>query len=250
MEVLKGELCAPLVGGACLNHRTVGIGGVTKLFSEVEFLIGVAAEVVMAGKLNGGGVWCVGLNDDFSFKLTTSCPTCDLGEQLEGALTGAEIGNVQAKVRVEHTNERDIGEVQAFGDHLGADDDVDFALAKFLQGFTQGVFTAHGVGVDACDSCLWEYFFDDALYLLGAVALAADGGVSTLGAFLGGQCLVATHVADEAVISAVIGERDSTVAALANMTTAGALHGAGESTAIEKQDDLLSLGKLNLHTAT
>ena len=157
---------------------------------------------------------------------------------------------MQAEVCVEHTNERDIGEVQAFGDHLGADDDVDFALAKFLQGFTQGVFTAHGVGVDACDSCLWEYFFDDALYLLGAVALAADGGVTTLGTFLGGQCLVATHVADEAVISAVIGERDSTVAALANMTTAGTLHGAGESTAIEKQDDLLSLGKLNLHTAT
>ena len=80
VEVLQRELCAPLVGGACLNHRTVGVGGVTKLFSEVEFLIGVAAEVVMAGKLNGGGVWCVGLNDDFSFKLTTSGPTCDLGE--------------------------------------------------------------------------------------------------------------------------------------------------------------------------
>ena len=57
-------------------------------------------------------------------------------------------------------------------------------------------------------------------------------------------------MADEAVISAVIGERDSTVAALANMTAAGALHGAGESTAIEKEDDLLSLGKLNFHTAT
>ena len=156
---------------------------------------------------------------------------------------------MQAEVRVEHAYEGDIGEVQAFGDHLGADDDVDFALAKFLQGITQRVFTAHGVGVDACDSCLWEYFFDDTLYLLGAVALAADGGVSTLGAFLGGQCLVATHVADEAFISAVIGERDSAVAALADMAASRALHGAGESTAIEKQDDLLSLGKLDLHTA-
>ena len=237
------------MGGACLNHRAVGEGGVAKLFSEVELLVGVAAEVVMAGKLNGGGVWCVGLDDDFSFKLTTSGPTCDLGEQLEGALTGAEIGNVQAEVCVEHTNEGDIGEVQAFGDHLGADDDVDFALAKFLQGITQRVFTAHGVGVDACDSCLWEYFFDDTLYLLGAVALAADGGVSTLGAFLGGQCLVATHVADEAFISAVIGERDSAVATLADMAASRALHGAGESAAIEKQDDLLSLGKLGFHAA-
>jgi len=80
MEVLQGELCAPLVGGACLNYGTVGIGRVTKLFPEVELLVGVAAEVVMAGKLNGGGVWCVGLDDDFSFKLATSRSTCDLGE--------------------------------------------------------------------------------------------------------------------------------------------------------------------------
>ena len=141
---------------------------------------------------------------------------------------------MQAKVRVENTNEGDIGEVQAFGDHLGADDDVDFTLAKFLQGITQGVFTAHGVGVDACDSCLWEDLFDDTLYLFGAIALAADGGVSTLGAFLGGQCLVATHVADEAVISAVIGKRDRTMAAFADMATAGALNRAGKSTSIEE----------------
>ena len=79
--------------------------------------------------------------------------------------------------------------------------------------------------------------------------MAADGGVSTLGAFLRRQGLVATHVADEAFISAVIGERDSAVAALADMAAAGALHGAGKAAAVEKQDDLLSLGKLAFHAA-
>ena len=93
---------------------------------------------------------------------------------------------MQAEVRVEHADEGDIGKVQAFGDHLGADDDVDFALAEFSQGITQGVFAAHGVGVDASDPCLWEYLFEHPFDLFGAVALAADGGVSALGAFLGG----------------------------------------------------------------
>ena len=58
-----------------------------------------------------------------------------------------------------------------------------------------------------------------------------------------------THVADEAVVCAVIGERDSAVAALADMTAAGALHGSSEPATVKKQDDLLSLGKLELHAA-
>lgn len=80
VEVLEGELGAPLVGGAGLNDRAVTEWRVAKLLSKVEFLIGVAAEVMMAGELNGGGVWCVGLDDDFTLELTTSRPTCDLGE--------------------------------------------------------------------------------------------------------------------------------------------------------------------------
>ena len=102
------------------------------MFSKVELLISVSEEVVVASELDRGGVWCVGLNDDFTLELTAASSPGNLSQQLKGALAGAEIGNMQAEVCVEYANERDIGEVKPFSDHLGADDDVEFALAKFL----------------------------------------------------------------------------------------------------------------------
>ncbi len=45
----------------------MGEGGELELISELEFLFGVAFEVVVAGELDGWGVWGEGLYDDFSF---------------------------------------------------------------------------------------------------------------------------------------------------------------------------------------
>ena len=44
----------------------------------------------------------------------------ELGDQREGALLGAEVGEAQRRVGVEHHAQHDIGEVVALGDHLGA----------------------------------------------------------------------------------------------------------------------------------
>ena len=186
-------------------------------------------------------MWCVGLNDDFALEFATTCTASDLGEELKGALASAKIWHMQTEVCVEHSYEGDVGKVEAFGDHLGADDDVDFTLAEFLQGITERVFAAHGIGVDAGDSCLWKYFFDDTFNLLSAVALAANSCVATLRTFFWWEGLVTTHVADEPVITSVVGERNGTMATFADVATAWALNGAGESTTIEKQDDLLTL---------
>ena len=160
MEVLQGELSAALVAGASLDQGTVGEGRVAELFSEVELLVSVAEEVVVAGELDGGRVRGEGLDDDFALELTTASPAGDLGQQLEGALTGAEIGNMQAEVGIQYADQSDVGEMQALGNHLGANDDIDLALAELSQGVAQGVLAAHGVRIDAGDACLRENFFD------------------------------------------------------------------------------------------
>ena len=70
------------------------------------------------------------LYNDLSLKLTAPCPTRYLGEKLESAFAGSEIRHVQSEIRVKDSNEGDIGEMETFGNHLGADDDVDFSLVK------------------------------------------------------------------------------------------------------------------------
>jgi hypothetical protein len=47
-----------------------------------------------------------------------------LREELEGPFGGAEVGYAEADVGVDEADEGDVGDVVAFGDHLGADQDV------------------------------------------------------------------------------------------------------------------------------
>ena len=181
-----------------------------------------------------------GLDDDFAFEFTASGTSGDLGDELEGALAGAEIGDVEAEVGVEDSDEGDVGEMQALGDHLGADKDVDFLGFEFPEDVFEGVFAAHGIGIDAGEAGFGEDFLEDFLDLLGAVSLEGDAGIFALRTFPWDDGLVAADVADEALIGAVVGEGDGAVRALADMAAAVALQGAGEAAAVEEKDGLLA----------
>ena len=51
-------------------------------------------------------------------------------------LRRAKIGDVKRSVQAEHADEGDRGEMETFGDHLGADEDVGFMGAElFEEGF-------------------------------------------------------------------------------------------------------------------
>ena len=54
-----------------------------------------------------------------------------LGDEREGALLGAEVGEAQGRVGVEHDAEVDVGEVVALGHHLRADE---HAARRLLEG--------------------------------------------------------------------------------------------------------------------
>ena len=181
-----------------------------------------------------------GLDDDFAFEFAASGATGDLGDELEGALAGAEVGDVEAEVGVEDSHEGDVGEMQAFGDHLGADEDIDFLGFEFPKDVFECVFAAHGIGIDAGEASFWEDFLQDFLDLLGAVSLKGDTRIFTLRAFLWDDGLVTADVADESLIGAVVGEGDGAVRALAGVAAGVALEGAGEAAAVEEKDGLLA----------
>lgn len=239
MEGLEGEFGAALVGGAGGEDSAVGEGREGKLAAHFHFLLGVAIEVVLAGELNAGAVGSEGLDDDFALEFAAPGAPGDLGDELKGALAGAEVRDVEAEVCVKDSHQGDVGKMEAFGDHLGADEDVDFLGFEFAEDVLEGVFAAHGIGIDAGEFCFGEDFLEDFLDFLGAVALEGDAGVFAFWAFFGDDGLVAADVADEAFIGAVVGEGDCAVGALAGVAAAVALERAGEASAVEEEDGLL-----------
>ena len=82
-----------------VQQRAVGEGREAELAAELEFLLGVAVEVVVAGELDGGRVGGEGLDDHLALEFAAAGASGDLGEQLEGALAGAEIGDVERRGR-------------------------------------------------------------------------------------------------------------------------------------------------------
>lgn len=180
------------------------------------------------------------MDEDFAFEFAASGAPGDLGEELEGALGGAEVGDVEADVGVEDTDEGDVGEVEAFGDHLGADEDVDFFRFEGEQGVAEGVFFAHDVGIDAGEAGFGEEFGEDFFDFLGAVSLEGDAGVVAGGAFAGDYGLVAADVADEAFVGAVVGKGEGAVGAVDDVTAGVALERAGKAAAVEEEDGLLA----------
>lgn len=180
-----------------------------------------------------------GLDDDFARHFSTSGAASDLSEELESALACAEVGSVKGEVGIEDADEGDIGKVEPFGDHLGAEENIDLLRAEVAEGIAKGVFLAGGIGIESRDLCAFENFVEDHLGFFSSVALEADGGIAAFGAELGDDGLVTTNVTDESFLRAVVGERDGAVIALDDMTAGRTLKGAGEAAAVEEEDDLL-----------
>ena len=66
----------------------------------------------------------VALEDDLAGQVRAPGPSCHLGEELERALGGAEVGQAEAHVRVHDADQGHAWKVVALRDHLGADEDV------------------------------------------------------------------------------------------------------------------------------
>lgn len=238
VDLLCGEGGELLVFGAYADENKVREGRIVPLAPELDFLVTESSEIVMTCKLNARMMGCKGLHKDFALDFAASRPACNLGEELEGAFARSEIWHLEADVGIDDSDEGDAGEIESFGNHLGADKDVDFAGAKCAKGLTESAFPLHDVGVHAFHDCFWEDFRDGVLDFFGARSAVFNAGVVALAARFWGDCDVAADVADDAVDVAVVSQRDGAVTTFFDVATAFAQEGCGESTAVEKKNGL------------
>ena len=154
---------------------------------------------------------------------------------------------MKGEVCIENSCQGDIGEIETLGDHLGAKQNVDLAGSEVTQCITEGVFLAGCIGIEAGESRSGKYLFENFLYLLCSISLKEDRAVMAFWAGLRDDGLVSTEMADQPLFGPVVGERDSAVLALADVPTAGALERAGKTTAVEEENDLLTLFQFFFH---
>src|SRR5260370_10504705 len=93
----------------------------------------VEARVVVAPReLNGVVFGVVSLQHDFTWHLAPPGAAGNLGQQLECALSGAEIGEAQGIVGAHNTHERDTVHVMPFRYTLSAHQQIDLTAAKLV----------------------------------------------------------------------------------------------------------------------
>jgi hypothetical protein len=182
----------------------------------------------------------VGLHDDAARELAAASASGDLRDELEGALRGAEIRQVERAVGVDDADQRDAREVEALGDHLRADQHVDLAAPEGLERVLVVLAPPHRVRIHAPHARAWEEGRELELDALRARAQRPQPRRSAARARARQRALLAAGVAHHAADAPVPGERD--VAARAAHRRAAGLapqHGR-EAAPILEQDRLLA----------
>ena len=111
-----------------------GVGRVVHPAAELQFFFVEADEVVAGGVLHGVVILKISLQHDFAGRLAASGASGNLGEELEGALGGAEVGEAESDVGTDDADQRDAVNVVALGDHLRADEQIEFAFVQSRSG--------------------------------------------------------------------------------------------------------------------
>ena len=99
-------------------------------FAELELLLEIPCEIMVAGKLNRGTKRRVSLHENFSLGFAATGPTRHLSKQLESPFARAEIGKMQRQIRVNDSDQRHVRKMQTFGNHLRPNQDVDLSGAE------------------------------------------------------------------------------------------------------------------------
>ncbi len=118
---------------------------------------------MLLGKLDRVMVRMIGLQHDFARSFTTPGSTGYLRQQLKRTLGSAEIGEAQRIVRADHAHHRHSMHVMTFGDHLRADQQIDFAGMELIEHAFKIMARAHGITIQPADAghgkCLMQTLF-------------------------------------------------------------------------------------------
>ena len=153
VDRLSGKFRTPLVFGADMNHEQMEERWVLAPLPEVDFLLPETLKIMVSRELDGGTKRSRALDKDFSRHVSSTCATGDLSQELECSFPSPKIGHVQSNVRVDDTHQSDVWEIEPLGDHLCADQDINFSGSKRLQNRTIRIFPRHRISVHPCNRC-------------------------------------------------------------------------------------------------
>ena len=181
-----------------------------------------------------------GLDHHFALHFTTPGTARHLGEQLEGALAGAEVGQVKPDIGQDDADQGHRLDVQPLGHHLRTQEDIRFPPAKALHERIVSTLPSGSVDIHTNDANTWKLFQQRLLYLLSPNAFKSHFGAATAGTYPWHRAAVVAVVAAHVLaLTAVVGEGDVAVAAPNGLATGGAADGWRKAPAVLQQDDLL-----------
>ena len=105
-----GFALAEAVIGVCVDQAGQSSKRwVVKLTAEGDFLIVKESIVMFGGGLDGIVLWRIGLDNGLPSQWAAPGPSGHLAQQLKSPLAGAEIGQVQTAISVNHAHHGDLG---------------------------------------------------------------------------------------------------------------------------------------------
>ena len=108
-------------------------GGIRRIVAPLELARDEADVVVRHGAAHSVMAGHPRLDDHVPALRAAAGAAGDLAQQLEGALRGAEVGEIDADVGIDHTHQRDVREVEPLRDHLGAEQHVHVTTTDAVQ---------------------------------------------------------------------------------------------------------------------
>ncbi len=128
--------------------------GIVHPAAKAEFFFVEAGEIVLRGVLHGVVVGKISLQHDFAWDFSAAGSAGNLGEQLKGALGGTEIREAECVVCAYHAHQGHTVDVVAFGDHLSANQQVQFTRVQSVEGALEVGVAANCIAIQAGDSRL------------------------------------------------------------------------------------------------
>ena len=187
-------------------------------------------------ELDRPGVGLEGLHEHAPRRVAAAAAR-ELRQQLERALVGAEVGDAEAGIRVDHRGERNAGEVVPLRDHLRAEQHGSIGGGEIAQRRSQGLRLLRRVGVEADRDQLGQLPCQLALEPLRAGADPGEVDRAAGRAFGGCRLGVAAVVAAQAIVS-VQDERDVALRTPDRRAAGAAVQRRRDTAPVQEQDRL------------
>ncbi len=217
-----------------------GEGRIIEGVPELDLLSVKTHEIVILCPENAVVVGVEGLDDHLPKRFSSSCPACNLGQQLKGSLARSEIRKMEGGIRRYDADEGHIWKVVAFDDHLRSHQDVGMAVFQFFQDLVMGAPPGRRIPVHSSHLRSGEQGPDLLFKAFGADANAPEPIAPAIGAVSRRLDLVVAVMALEGAVLQVMGEGHAAVGAFKGEAAIRAENEMGESPPVEERGGSVS----------